>query len=106
MEARIKSRYGDERLITLISEENNQAVWTIERVEQLTEGFMRCSDTFIDFDGGPFISVGMMLARIISKKNGDDIHIVIGFQLDKELGKYKIYTKILSDKPLIYIEKD
>ena len=106
MEAIIVSRYGDERLIKLIEQENSQAVWTIERTRQKnTDKFTRCSGTFIDFDGGPFISIGMMFARI-KEKEGDIIHIVTGIQLDNELNKHKIYTKILSDQPLIYIERD
>ena len=107
MKAIITSRYGDKRLIQLIKEENQQAEWTIERHEQNNDqGFMRSSESFIDFDGGPFISIGMMFARIVSKEKGDIIHVVTGLQYDKEIGKYKIYTKILSDLPLIYIDTD
>jgi hypothetical protein len=106
MKAIITSRYGNKRLLTLVEQSHNTAIWTIEREDQKPEeGFMRCGPSFIDFDGGPFLGNGNVLA-VIKTQDSDDIHVIDGVGFDKDLGKYKIITNIVTaQEALIQIDQ-
>ncbi len=91
------SRYGDKRIFTQILDN----LFTIE-VEN--SNFSRCGFeehpetkeiiyNFVDFDGGPFLSVGSILCRDYNKKMDHKITKIIR---DKIKNSYELVTELIA----------
>lgn len=100
---KVKSRYGQIRGFEFVKSDNNKYIWQLDMPDK--NGFYRFAKdaetnkiTMIDFDGGPYLDIGTMLAA-----DENAIYTISDIEIVNSLNKILITTNRRVINPIFRI---